>query len=187
MHVCWVPTGLPPEGIQTLAGDGERQQRAVKINKSGQYWSWPADWFTSFTTHYLHLIGTHTHFCRCDRGCQNACTPLKMHQECISPWILLGFMLLGFMLLGFMQPRSCICPVSSWSALTSGGGRSVKSSSADGREGARSHVHSQPFAMGKLLCPQGCSARCCSMSWEQCCHSEQLSKSLLPAEMTWEG
>lgn len=33
------------------------------------------------------------------------------------------------------QPRSCISPVSSWSALTPGAGRSVRSSSAGRREG----------------------------------------------------
>lgn len=167
----------------------QRKQRPVKMNKSEQYWSWPADWFISFTRHYLHLIGTLTHFCRCDADGQNACTLLKMHQECISPWILVGFILLS--LFWKHQPRSCISPMSSWSALTSGAGRSVKSSSADERnvcvDGARFRVHSQPFAMGKFLSPQGCPAPCCSMSWEQSCHFEQLSKFLLPAERTCEG
>lgn len=111
----------------------QRKQRPVKMNKSEQYWSWPADWFISFTRHYLHLIETLTHFCRCDADRQNACTLLKMHQECISPWILVGFTLLS--LFWKHQPRSCISPMSSWSALTPGAGRSVKSSSADEREG----------------------------------------------------
>lgn len=77
------------------------------------------------------------------------------------------------------QPRSCISPVSSWSALARGAGTSVKSSSADGGkvcvDGARAHVHSQPFAMGKFLAPQDCPARCCSMSWGQSCHSSSSS------------